>query len=214
MKIPPEEILLWAWVGVVFVFFSLARFKVDRYVYPAAPACCLLAARAWMSLSVRRPDLAAARDNVFVRWSVVALGAILVAVGIVAGLSLFDLGPRSSAGRAADSGQPCRRRVVLEATILRRRAVSPMVFGAVLVDAARRLQLCAGDRAAAAGTGTADRGDGRKSAAAARGRRSGGTVSPREMAIQPALLPRAPAQPAAGSVRRQGIPEQARAATS
>ena len=37
MKIPPEEILLWAWVGVVFVFFSLARFKVDRYVYPPRP---------------------------------------------------------------------------------------------------------------------------------------------------------------------------------
>ena len=58
VEISPEEILLWVWVGVVFIFFSLARFKVDRYVYPAAPACCLLAARAWMSVSVFRPDLA------------------------------------------------------------------------------------------------------------------------------------------------------------
>ena len=45
-KLTPEELLLWVWVGVIFIFFSVARFKVDRYVYPAAPACCLLAARA------------------------------------------------------------------------------------------------------------------------------------------------------------------------
>ena len=129
-----EEILLWVWVGVVFVFFSIARFKVDRYVYPAAPACCLLAARAWMSVSVIRPDLAAARDNVFARWSVVMLGGILVVAAAVSGFSLFDLGldlPRAALliplSLAVGGG------VVLEATILRRKAVSPVVFGAVLV---------------------------------------------------------------------------------
>lgn len=133
VKIPPEEVLLWVWAGVVFVFFSLARFKVDRYVYPAAPACCLLAARAWMSVSVFRPDLAAARDNVFTRWSVIALGIILVAAGAVSAFSLFDLGldlPPAAVliplSLAAGGG-------LLEATILRRKAVSPMVFGAVLV---------------------------------------------------------------------------------
>ena len=133
IKIPPEEILLWVWAAVVFVFFSVARFKVDRYVYPAAPACCLLAARAWMSISVFRPDLAAARDNIFARWSVVALGIILVAAGAVAGFSLFDLGlelPRAALLiplSLAVSG------LMLEGTILRRRAVSPSLFGAVLV---------------------------------------------------------------------------------
>ena len=133
IKIPPEEILLWVWVGVVFVFFSLARFKVDRYVYPAAPACCLLAARAWMSLSAFRPDLAASRDNLFARWSVVVLGLILVVVGAVAGFSLFDLGldlPRTALVipiSLATGG------LMLEATIFRRRAVSPRLFGAVLV---------------------------------------------------------------------------------
>ena len=133
IKIPPEEILLWAWVGVVFVFFSIARFKVDRYVYPAAPACCLLAARAWISISIFRPDLATARDNIFARWSVTTLGLVLVAVGVVSGLSLFDLGldlPRAAVlipiSLAAGG-------LVLEATILRRRAVSPGVFGVVLV---------------------------------------------------------------------------------
>ena len=133
VRIPPEEILLWAWVGVVFVFFSVARFKVDRYVYPAAPACCLLAARAWMSVSVFRPDLAAARDNIFARWSVIVLGVVLVVAGIVAAFSLFDLGldlPRAAMlipiSLAAGG-------LVLEATMLRRKAVSPIAFGAVLV---------------------------------------------------------------------------------
>jgi hypothetical protein len=86
-----------------------------------------------MSVSVFRPDLAAARDNVFTRWSVIALGIILVAAGIVSGFSLFDLGldlPRAAMliplSLAAGG-------VVLETTILRRRAVSPLVFGAVLV---------------------------------------------------------------------------------
>jgi 4-amino-4-deoxy-L-arabinose transferase-like glycosyltransferase len=133
IKIPAEEILLWAWVGVVFVFFSLARFKVDRYVYPAAPACCLLAARAWISVSLFRPDLAVARDNIFARWSVAALGIVLVGVGVVAGMSLFDLGlelPRAAL-MIPISLAVCG--LVLEATILRRRAVSPVVFGIVIV---------------------------------------------------------------------------------
>ncbi|MSO30303.1 MAG: hypothetical protein EXQ48_05075 [Acidobacteria bacterium] len=133
VKAPPEEVLLWALVGVIFVFFSLARFKVDRYVYPAAPVCCLLAARAWLSVSVTRADLAEARDNFGARWSVATLGIILVAVGSIGGLSLFNLGlelPRAAvvipislaAGGAA-----------LIVAILKRRAVSPVLFAAVLV---------------------------------------------------------------------------------
>jgi 4-amino-4-deoxy-L-arabinose transferase-like glycosyltransferase len=42
-----EETLLWGWVAVIIGFFSLARFKLDHYIFPAAPACCLLAAHAW-----------------------------------------------------------------------------------------------------------------------------------------------------------------------
>jgi 4-amino-4-deoxy-L-arabinose transferase-like glycosyltransferase len=133
IKIPPEEILLWAWVGVVFVFFSIARFKVDRYVYPAAPACCLLGARAWMSISTHRPGLAAARDNVFARWSVVTLGIIFVGVGVVAGFSLFDLGLELPRAALLIPMSVAAAGVVMEATILRRRAVSPTVFAAVLV---------------------------------------------------------------------------------
>jgi len=92
LKVSTEEILLWAWVGVVFVFFSVARFKVDRYVYPAAPACCLLAARAWLSVNVRRTDIASPRDNVAARWSVAVLGVLLIVIGMYGGASLSDLG--------------------------------------------------------------------------------------------------------------------------
>jgi 4-amino-4-deoxy-L-arabinose transferase-like glycosyltransferase len=92
LKVSTEEILLWAWVGVVFLLFSVARFKVDRYVYPAAPACCLLAARAWLSVNVWKADSASARDNVAARWSVAVLGVLLIVIGMYGGASLFGLG--------------------------------------------------------------------------------------------------------------------------
>src|SRR5262249_48539976 len=39
----PDETILWLWVVVVFSFFSVARFKVDHYIFPAGAALCLLA---------------------------------------------------------------------------------------------------------------------------------------------------------------------------
>lgn len=133
VKLSPEEILLWAWVGVIFVFFSLARFKVDRYVYPAAPVCCLLAARTWLSVSATRADLAEARDNVGARWSVGVLGIILVAVGIFAGLSLFNIGLELPRAAVLMPISLAIGGVVLMVAIFRRRAVSPVLFAAVLV---------------------------------------------------------------------------------
>ncbi|HEX6464687.1 MAG TPA: glycosyltransferase family 39 protein, partial [Vicinamibacterales bacterium] len=47
VRIGVDEKLLWLWTIVVIGFFSLARFKLDHYIFPAAPACCLIAARAW-----------------------------------------------------------------------------------------------------------------------------------------------------------------------
>src|SRR5262245_28973384 len=47
---PASERLLWAGsIGVV-GFFSFSRFRFDHYIYPAAPALCLLAAREWTRL--------------------------------------------------------------------------------------------------------------------------------------------------------------------
>jgi 4-amino-4-deoxy-L-arabinose transferase-like glycosyltransferase len=41
------ETMLWAWTPAVVGFFTLSTFKLDHYVFPAAPALCLLCARAW-----------------------------------------------------------------------------------------------------------------------------------------------------------------------
>jgi 4-amino-4-deoxy-L-arabinose transferase-like glycosyltransferase len=130
--LPPEELLLWAWAGTVFVFFSLARFKVDRYVYPAAPACCLLAARAWMSISLLRPDVAQARDNIFARWSVVLLGVVLVTVGAVSAFSMFDLGLELPAATMMIPVSLAAAGAVVMAMIARYRGVSPISFGALV----------------------------------------------------------------------------------
>jgi 4-amino-4-deoxy-L-arabinose transferase-like glycosyltransferase len=133
VKLPPEEVLLWAWVGVVFVFFSLARFKVDRYVYPAAPVCCLLAAKAWLSVSVTRGDLGSARDNAGARLSVTALGVILIAVGLGVGASLFNLGLDLPRAAVLVPVSLAAGGIALVGTIVRRRAVSPALFATALV---------------------------------------------------------------------------------
>jgi 4-amino-4-deoxy-L-arabinose transferase-like glycosyltransferase len=41
------ETMLWGWTLAVVGFFTLSTFKLDHYVFPAAPALCLLCARAW-----------------------------------------------------------------------------------------------------------------------------------------------------------------------
>jgi hypothetical protein len=128
-----EEVLLWAWIAVVFVFFTLARFKVDRYLYPAAPACCLLAARAWLSFSVSRTDVATARDNIGARWAVGLLGLVLVVLGAVGAVTLFDLGlelPPTAAIVPLSFGLGG---VLVGFTLLKRHAVSPRLFMAVSV---------------------------------------------------------------------------------
>ncbi len=43
VRVPVAAGLLWRWMLVVMVFFSAARFRLDHYIFPAAPACCLLA---------------------------------------------------------------------------------------------------------------------------------------------------------------------------
>jgi hypothetical protein len=132
VTLPAEELLLWAWFLTIFVFFSLARFKVDRYVYPAAPACCLLAARAWMSISLLRPTAAQSRDNTFARWSVVVLGVVLVLVGAVAAFAMFDLGLDLPAATMLIPISLAAAGAVVTVMIARYRGVSPLSFGALV----------------------------------------------------------------------------------
>lgn len=81
-----DESLLWIWSAIVVGFFSVARFKLDHYVFPAAPAVCLIAAKAWRESAVG--DRA---DWPCTRVSILALAAALVFAGIFASEHMFEL---------------------------------------------------------------------------------------------------------------------------
>jgi 4-amino-4-deoxy-L-arabinose transferase-like glycosyltransferase len=80
------ERLLWLWTLVVLGLFSIARFKLDHYIFPAAPACCLLAAHAWR-------DAARDADGVLwgTRYSVLLVGGMLIVGGSFGGVALAHL---------------------------------------------------------------------------------------------------------------------------
>ncbi len=86
LGISADEKLLWIWTLVVIGFFSLARFKLDHYILPAAPTCCLLAAHAWSG---------AARDaedrTVSTRFAILAVAALLIVGGSFSSVYIFQL---------------------------------------------------------------------------------------------------------------------------
>jgi len=43
------ETAMWLWMAVVLAAFTVVPFRVDRYIYPAAAACGLLAVRGWLT---------------------------------------------------------------------------------------------------------------------------------------------------------------------
>ncbi len=89
------EILLWAWIAAVVGFFTASAFKLDHYVFPAAPALSLLCARAWVDL---RANPRAPRNRA-TRVGAQLVGPVLVIMGIGIGYFLIlrlDL-PRAAA---------------------------------------------------------------------------------------------------------------------
>ncbi len=52
-SIDTVDVLLWSWTIAVVAFFTFSRFKLDHYVFPAAPSLCVIGARAWISLGER-----------------------------------------------------------------------------------------------------------------------------------------------------------------
>ena len=80
------DVLLWAWTIAIVGFFTLSRFKLDHYVFPAAPALCLLIARAW-------DDIRAFPDSSEHRGARVGLrlvGPLLIVLGAAAGYFLLS----------------------------------------------------------------------------------------------------------------------------
>jgi 4-amino-4-deoxy-L-arabinose transferase-like glycosyltransferase len=82
-QLPRGELLLGLWVAVILGFFSIARFKLDWYIYPAAPACCVLAARGWLRN--------AGGQGWWTRAAVVTTGVVFVAGGLVAAAAIFEI---------------------------------------------------------------------------------------------------------------------------
>jgi 4-amino-4-deoxy-L-arabinose transferase-like glycosyltransferase len=83
-------VLLWAWTIAVVGFFTFSRFKLDHYVFPAAPALCLLCARAWMDVR-HAPD---APEHRGARAGIRLVGPFLIVMAAVAAyflLNQFDL---------------------------------------------------------------------------------------------------------------------------
>ena len=79
------EVLLWAWTIAVVGFFTFSRFKLDHYVFAAAPTLCLLCARAWVDLR-EHPDSPEHRGARIGLWLV---GPSLVLMGAAAGYFLM-----------------------------------------------------------------------------------------------------------------------------
>ncbi len=72
------ETMLWGWTLAIVGFFTLSTFKLDHYVFPAAPALCLLCARAWSDV---RADQVTSRHHA-ARIGFYLIGPLLLAAGV------------------------------------------------------------------------------------------------------------------------------------
>ena len=78
------EILLWGWTIAIVGFFTASRFKLDHYVFPAAPALCLICGRSWSALRQRPRD----SHQVGARIGLQLVGPTMMAVALVGGYLL------------------------------------------------------------------------------------------------------------------------------
>ena len=82
------ETMLWGWTLAVVGFFTLSTFKLDHYVFPAAPALCLLCARAWSDVRAGHADRSSTRNGAS-RVGLYLIGPFLVAAGAACGYFLM-----------------------------------------------------------------------------------------------------------------------------
>jgi 4-amino-4-deoxy-L-arabinose transferase-like glycosyltransferase len=77
--ITTAERLLWAWAVAVIGFFTFSQFKLDHYVFPAAPALCLLCGYAWEEARrTERPALGTIGAIITIPLLLVTAGAVLI----------------------------------------------------------------------------------------------------------------------------------------
>lgn len=77
----PLETALWCWVVAVIGFFTASRFKLDHYVFPAAPALYLLVALAWKDLRTT----GRASRHAGIQAGFLCVGPVLIAAGVASG---------------------------------------------------------------------------------------------------------------------------------
>jgi len=77
LRIGKAERLLWSWSIAVVGFFTLSGFKLDHYVFPAAPALCLLCASAWSQARSEQ------RHPIGIIVGLVAIPVVLFVAGVV-----------------------------------------------------------------------------------------------------------------------------------
>jgi 4-amino-4-deoxy-L-arabinose transferase-like glycosyltransferase len=75
------DVLLWSWTCAIVGFFTLSRFKLDHYVFPVAPALCLICARAWIALRQQPLD----PRNAGARIGLHLIGPLMVLAAIAGG---------------------------------------------------------------------------------------------------------------------------------
>lgn len=80
------EVLLWSWTAAIVGFFTLSHFKLDHYVFPAAPALCLLCARAWADVRTRP----FADENKGALFGLYLVGPLLVVIGLGGGYFMIE----------------------------------------------------------------------------------------------------------------------------
>jgi 4-amino-4-deoxy-L-arabinose transferase-like glycosyltransferase len=80
-RVDHVETMLWSWTLVIVGFFTASTFKLDHYVFPAAPALCILCARAWTDVrrQHRQSSTAASRLGLYL------IGPFLVVIGLGCG---------------------------------------------------------------------------------------------------------------------------------
>jgi 4-amino-4-deoxy-L-arabinose transferase-like glycosyltransferase len=79
LRLGTAERLLWSWAIAVVGFFTLSGFKLDHYVFPAAPALCLLCAAAWnQARTEERPPVGMVAGLVTIPIVLLAAGIALI----------------------------------------------------------------------------------------------------------------------------------------
>jgi 4-amino-4-deoxy-L-arabinose transferase-like glycosyltransferase len=82
-SISQEDALLIGWVLTLFAFFSVARFKLDWYIFPIAPMCCVLAARGWTGLDDQQ--------RIWTRRAVIAASVAFIGGSALTAATMFRL---------------------------------------------------------------------------------------------------------------------------